>query len=136
MNFKFGRKGGKKIRDSELSEDSAGDDDVPAFMYETIAEGLCSVWSLTMPPEKEGVCVKVHDCRVSAGDSQSMSFAAAEDNPQQPWYDLDALWFDQPELDEQGVQKQTSKLNNSNGFLDTQRKLRARSQYFGSEACG
>ena len=41
MNFKFGGKGGKKIRDSELSEDSAGDDDAPALMYKTIAEGLC-----------------------------------------------------------------------------------------------
>ena len=77
MNFNFGGKGVKKIRDSELSEDSAGGDDVPALMYETIAEGLCSVWSLTMPPAKEGVRVKVHDCRVRAGDSQSMSFAAA-----------------------------------------------------------
>ena len=76
MNFNFGGKGGKKIRDSELSEDSAGDDDVPALMYETIVEGLCLVWSLTMPPAKEGVRVKVHDYRVRAGDSQSMSFAA------------------------------------------------------------
>ena len=41
MNFNFDGKGGKKIRDSELSEDSAGDDDVPALMYDTIAEGLC-----------------------------------------------------------------------------------------------
>ena len=72
MNFNFGGKGGKKIRDSELSEDSAGDDDVPALMYEKIAEGLCSVWSLTMPPAKEGVHVKVHDCRVCAGNSQLM----------------------------------------------------------------
>ena len=109
MNFNFGGKGGKKIRDSELSEDSAGDDDVPALMYETIAEGICLVWSLTMPPAKEGVRVKVHNCRVRAGDSQSMSFAAAEDNPRPPWYDLDALWYDQPDLDEQGVQKQTPK---------------------------
>ena len=77
MNFNSGGKGGKKIRDSELSEDLAGDYDVPALMYETIAEVLCLVWSLTMPPAKEGVRVKVHDCRVCAGDSQSMSFAAA-----------------------------------------------------------
>ena len=42
MNFNFGGKGGKKIRDSELSEDLAGDDDVPALMYETIAEAF--VW--------------------------------------------------------------------------------------------
>ena len=50
MNFNFDGKGGKKIRDSELSEDLAGDDDVTALLYETIAEGLCSVWFLTMPP--------------------------------------------------------------------------------------
>ena len=70
-----------------------------------------------MPPAKEGVRVKVHGCRVRAGDSQSMSFAAAEENPRPPWYNLDALWYDQPDLDEQGVQK--------HGFLDTQRKLKA-----------
>ena len=38
-----------------------------------------------------------------------MSFAAAEDKPWPPWYDLDAPWYDQPDLDEQGVQKQTPK---------------------------
>ena len=69
-------------------------------MYETIAEGLCSVWSLTTPPAKEGVRVKVHDYRVRAGNSQSVSFAAAEDNPRPQWYDLDNPWYDQPDLDE------------------------------------
>ena len=53
--------------------------------------------------------MKVHDCRVHAGDSQSISFAAAEDKPRPPWYDLDAPWYDHPDLDEKGVQKQTPK---------------------------
>ena len=98
---------------------------MPALMYETIVEGLCSVWSLTIPPAKEGVRVKVHDYRVRAGDSQSVSFAAAEDNHRTQWYDLDTPRYDQPDLDEQGVQKQTPKTKQLNGFLDTQRKLKA-----------
>ena len=38
-----------------------------------------------------------------------MSFEAAEDNPRPPWYDLNAPLYDQPNLDEQGVQTQTPK---------------------------
>ena len=33
MNFKFGGKGGKELRDAELSDDSVGDDDVVAMIY-------------------------------------------------------------------------------------------------------
>ena len=39
MNFNFGGKGGKELRDTELSDDSAGDDDVVAMIYESIDEG-------------------------------------------------------------------------------------------------
>ena len=53
--------------------------------------------------------MKVHYYRVCAGDSQSISFAAAEDNPRPQWYDLDAPRYDQPDLDEQGGEKQTPK---------------------------
>ena len=49
MNFSYGGKGGKVLRDTQLSDDSVGDDDVPGMMYESIAEGVRSVWSLTLP---------------------------------------------------------------------------------------
>ena len=48
-NFKYGGKGGKAMRDTELSEDSVGDDDVIAMMYESVVEGSTSTWSLTKP---------------------------------------------------------------------------------------
>ena len=39
MNFYFGGKGGLSLRDSELSDDSVGDDDVIAMMYKSVVEG-------------------------------------------------------------------------------------------------
>ena len=107
VNFSYGGKGGKLLRDTQLSDDSVGDDEVPAMMYESIAEGVCSVWSLTLPLPKEGVVVKAHDCRVRAGDTQSMSFGGAEENAPPPFYALNAPYQDQPDLDTNGEQKKT-----------------------------
>ena len=106
-NFKYGGKGGKALRDTELSEDSVGDDDVLAMMYESVVEGSISTWSLTKPREKEGVVVREHDCRVRAGDTQSMLFAEAEHNPPPPFYALDAPWNNTPDTDEKGNQRKT-----------------------------
>ena len=106
-NHTFGGKGGKELRDSELSEDSVGDDDVAATMYESISEGSASVWTLTKPGANGGGIVKEHDCRVRDGDTQSMSFAAAEKNPPPPFYSLDASWYDTPNLDKQGNHRKT-----------------------------
>ena len=112
VNFYYGGKGGVSLCDTDLSEDLVGDDYVPGMMYESISEGVRSVWSLKLPYVKEGVVVKVHDCRVRAGNTQSMPFATAEENPPPPVYALEALWYDQPDLDAQGVQKKTKKLAN------------------------
>ena len=49
MNFKFDGKGGKELRDTELSDDLVGDDDVVAMICESIDEGRTLVWSLTKP---------------------------------------------------------------------------------------
>ena len=105
MNFKFGGKGGKELRDNELSDDSVGDDDVVAMIYESIAEGSTLVLSLMKPIANEGVLVKEHDCRVCVGDSQSMSFEAAEDNTSPPFYFLNSPWYNRTDLDEKNEQK-------------------------------
>ena len=52
--------------------------------------------------------MKEHDCRVSVGNTQSMSFAAAEDNPPPPFYLLNAPWYDRPDLDEKNEQNKTT----------------------------
>ena len=72
MNFKFGGKGGKELRDTEFSDDSVGDDDVVAMIYESIAEGSTLVSSLTNPIANEGLLVKEHESRFCTGDTQSM----------------------------------------------------------------
>ena len=72
MNFKFGRKGSKELRDTELSDDLVDDDDVVALIYESIAEGRTLVWSLTNPIANEGLLVKEHESRFCTGDTQSM----------------------------------------------------------------
>ena len=107
MNFWFGGKGGKELRDTELSEDSVGDVDVKAMMYESIAEGCPAVLLLTKPVPKDGVVVQEHDCRVGEGDTQSMSFAKAEDNPPPPFYALDTPWDQTPDVDADGIQRKT-----------------------------
>ena len=88
MNFTFDGKGGLSLRDSELSDDSVGDDDIIAMMYESVVEGNVAVWSLTKPLPKEGVLVEEHNCRVCAGGTQTMSFAAEEKCPPPPFYSL------------------------------------------------
>ena len=107
MNFGFGGKGGLTLRDTELCDESVGPDDVTVMMYESVAEGSLSVWSLMMPLPKEGVIVKEHDCRLRAGDTQSMSFAAEEDHPPPPFYTLNAPLSDHPDLDENNKQRTT-----------------------------
>ena len=108
MNFKFGGKGGKELRDTELSDDSVGDDDVVAMIYESIAKMSKSVWSLTKPISDEGVLVKEHNYRFCVGNTQSMSFSAAEDIPTPPFYFLNSPWYDRPEIDEKNEQKKTT----------------------------
>ena len=49
MHFTLGGNGGKEVRDTELSDDLVDDNDVVAMIYESIAEGSTSVWSLTNP---------------------------------------------------------------------------------------
>ena len=88
MSFRTGGKGGKELRDTELSEDLVGDDDVTALIYESIVKGRPAVWVLTKPVAKKRVVVQEHDCRVSEGGTQSMLFARAEDNTQPPFYAL------------------------------------------------
>ena len=107
MIFLFGGRGGKELRNTELSEDSVGDVDVIAMMCELIAEGRPAVWLLTKPVAKEGVTVQEHDCRVGEGDTQSMSSAKAEDNPPPPFYALDTPWDQTPDVDADGIQRKT-----------------------------
>ena len=102
MNFNFGGKGGKLLRDTLLTEDSVGNDNVPAVLYETVKEGSPSTWSLTKPSEEDGVVTKEHDCRVCAGDTQVMSFEKADTNPPPPFYALKAPQLDTPVLDLDG----------------------------------
>ena len=126
MNFKFGGKGGKELRDTELSDDSIGDDDVVAMICESIAEGSTSVWSLTKPIVNEVVLVKENECRVCAGGTQSMSFAAAEDIPLPPFYFLNSLCYDRPNLDENNEQNKTTsgKLKNILGYAGKAKGIR------------
>ena len=58
MSFNFGGKGGKELRDTELSDDMVGDDDVVSMIYESIAKGSTSVWSMTKPIANGGVLVR------------------------------------------------------------------------------
>ena len=109
MNFNYGGKGGKSLHNTELTEDSVGDDEKQALVYAIIIEGGPSVWSLTKPAQKKGVFVKEHECRVRAGNNQSMSFAKAETNPPAPSYALKAPHHNTPDLDEQGKPKMTKK---------------------------
>ena len=44
MNFNYGGKGGKSLHNTALTEDSVGDDEKQALMYEIIVEGGPSVW--------------------------------------------------------------------------------------------
>ena len=128
VNFYYGGKGGMSLRDTELCEDSVGDDNVPAMMYKTISEGVRSVWSLKLPSVKEGVDVKFHDCRVRAGNTQSMSFAVAEANPPPPFYALEAPLSDQPDLDAHGVQKKTNKTGKLRTILGYPEKAKGAKQ--------
>ena len=106
------------LRDSELSDESVGDDDVIAKMYKSVVEGSLSVWSLTKPLAKEKVLVKDHDCRVRAGDTQTISFSAEEEHPPPPFYSLYAPWSDQPDLNQDNEQRTTKcgKLKNIVGY--------------------
>ena len=51
--------------------------------------------------------MKEHDCRVHAGNTQTMSFSAEEEHPPPPFYSLYAPWSDQPDLDQNNEQRKT-----------------------------
>ena len=109
MNLNYGGKGGKSLQNTELTEDSVGNDEKQALMYAIIVEGGPSVWLLTKPEQKEGFVVKEHDFRVRAGNTQSMYFAKAETNPPPPFYALKDPHHNTTDLDEQGKPKMTKK---------------------------
>ena len=117
MNFNYGGKGGKSLRDTALSDGSVGEDETMAMMYELVVSGplgpdgvrLPSMWSLIRPPETDGTIVIELDCRVRDGDTQSMSFGPARDNPPPPFYDLRAPHDNVPLLDQAGNQMTTKK---------------------------
>ncbi len=92
-----------------MGEDSVGDDDTLAMMYEILAEGQSSVWSLVKPDDKEGVVVKGYDCRVHAGDTQSMSFGNADTHPPPPFYALNAPLDTIPDVDPVSGNQKTTK---------------------------
>ena len=52
-SFNFGGKGGKRMRESELSEDLVGDEHFMAMMYESINAGSPLVWYLTKTSAEE-----------------------------------------------------------------------------------
>ena len=66
MNLNYGRKGGKSLHNTELTEDSVGDDEKQALVYAIIIEGGPSVWLLTKPAQKKGVVVKEHELYIHA----------------------------------------------------------------------
>ena len=51
--------------------------------------------------------MKEHDCRVRAGDTQTMTFSAEEEHPPPPFYYLYALWSDQLDLYQNNEQRTT-----------------------------
>ena len=109
MNFNYGGKGGKTLRDTELGEDSVGTDDALAMMFEILVDGEQSVWSLVRPEDKEGVVVKEYDCRVRAGDTQCMSFGNADTHPAPPFYALKAPHSTIPDVDPVSGKQKTTK---------------------------
>ena len=107
MNFNYGGKGGLALQDSDLGENSVGNEDQPAVMYELLLEGKQPVWSLAKPPDQEGIVVKEHDCSVRVGATQSMSFANADTHPAPPFYALKAPFSTVPDVDPISGQQRT-----------------------------
>ena len=66
MNLNYGGVGGKKLRDSELTDDDVGDKD--ATMYEIVDKGGKVKSSIHEPTEVDNVTITHHDCRVYTGD--------------------------------------------------------------------
>ena len=109
MNFKFGDKRGKGLRDTGWGEDSVGDGDTLAVMYEILVEGEPSVWSLVKPDDKEDVVVKQHDCHVRARDTQYISFGDVTTNPPPPFYASNAPHATIPDVDPVSGNQKTTK---------------------------
>ena len=105
MNLNYGGVGGKKLRDTELTNDDVGEGD--ATMFKVIDEDGKVRWFLDEPTDVENITITKHDCRVYAGDVQSMSFGEKESHPLPPFNFLDAPCEDAPDLDKKGEHKKT-----------------------------
>ena len=102
----YGGKGGKTLRDSELTNDCVGDNDTTAKMYEHRYKDGKIVWIVDKSLQnQDDATIILHDCRVRVGDVQSMSFKDLEQRSPPPFNDLSAPLEDLPLLDDEGIQK-------------------------------
>ena len=102
MNMNYGGKGGKHMRDSEITADCLGKG--KAFLYRLKDEDGDISWSLEKPEDLEGFTVRKINCKVKVGQVQSMMFADKKTTIP-PFNDLTAPLKDTKVLDEKGSQQ-------------------------------
>ena len=107
MNMNYGGKGGKYMRDSEITADCLGPG--KAFLYRLKDKDGNISWSLERPEKADGITIRTINCKLKVGQVQSMMFDTCDKRkkPYPPFNDLTAPLEDTHMKDAKGKKIKT-----------------------------